>query len=86
MRIPALLLALCASVLVAVGCARDEEPARQAVASAETALNEVRAEAAQFAPEQLQTAEGKLAELKADLAKEEYKEVLAEVEDLQFAR
>lgn len=78
MRISALLLALCASVLVAAGCARDEEPARQAVASAETALNEVRAEAAQFAPEQLQSAEGKLAELKADFAKEEYKEVLAE--------
>ena len=78
MRIPALILALGASALLAVGCARNEEPAKQAVDSAETALNQVRPEAAKVVPEQLQAADDKLAALKIGLAKEHYKEVLAE--------
>jgi len=81
MRIPALILALCASALLATGCARNEEPAKQAVVSAETALNQVRPKAAQYLPDELHAIDAKLAELKAKLAKEEYKAVLAESKD-----
>ena len=82
MRIHALILALGASALLTAGCASNEEPAKQAVASAETALNQVRPQAAKLVPEQLQVADDKLAALKIGLAKEHYKEVLAESKKL----
>jgi len=82
MRIHALILALGASALLTAGCASNEEPAKQAVASAETALNQVRPQAAKLVPEQLQAADDKLAALKIGLAKEHYKEVLAEAKQL----
>jgi len=81
MRIQALILALGAIALLATGCARNEEPAKQAVISSETALNQVRPKAAQYLPEELQTVDAKLAELKAKLAKEEYKAVISESKD-----
>lgn len=76
MRIPALILALGASALIAAGCARDKEPAQNAVASAETALNQVRPQAQQFAPEHLKDVEGELATMKENLAREKYRAVL----------
>ena len=45
MRFPTVILALGASVLIATGCARDREPAQNAVTAAETALNQVRPQA-----------------------------------------
>ena len=41
MRIPALILALCANALL-IACASREEPAQQLIVSAETAINEPR--------------------------------------------
>jgi chromosome segregation ATPase len=70
------LLAIAASALLLGGCASQEEPARQALASAEASLNEVRADAAQYAPEELQNVESRLARVKDDLAKKQYKDVL----------
>lgn len=70
------LLAIAASALLLGGCANHEEPARQALASAEASLAEVRADAAQYAPEELQSAESRLAKVKDDLAKKQYKDVL----------
>jgi hypothetical protein len=70
------LVAIAATTVLFTGCARDEEPARQALAQAETSLAEIRVDAAKFAPEELQSAEARLAKVKADLAKEEYKDVL----------
>ena len=69
-------LAVCASALIATGCSRDKEPAQQAVASAETALNQVRPQAQQYAPEHLQTVETELDTMKKNLENQEYKAVL----------
>jgi len=70
------LLAIAATALVLGGCASNEEPARQALATAEASLAEIRVDAAQYAPEELQNAESRLAKVKDDLAKNEYKDVL----------
>ena len=67
---------LIASVAFLAGCANNEEPARQALAAAESSLAEIRVDAAKYAPEELQQVESRLARAKADLAKEEYTDVL----------
>lgn len=72
-----LLIPALAAVLLAVGCANQKEPATQAVASAESALAEVRDQAAQYVPEQLAGVETALAGLKDSLGKGDYKAVLA---------
>src|SRR5689334_17804352 len=70
------LLAISATALLLGACASNEEPARQALASAEASLAEVRVDAAKYAPSELQEAESRLAKAKEDLAKKEYKDVL----------
>jgi predicted nucleic acid-binding Zn-ribbon protein len=77
MRIARLLIPLAAVGIVAAGCSSKEEPAKAAVASAETALAQVRDDAARYAPEQLQAVDARVEGLKTSLAREEYKEVLA---------
>ena len=72
-----LLIPALAAALLAVGCANQKEPATQAVASAESALAEVRDQAAQYVPEQLEGVETALAGLKDSLGKGDYKAVLA---------
>jgi hypothetical protein len=81
MRIPALVI-LGSAALFAFGCASKEEPAKQALASAEAALNEVKPDAAKFAPDRLQTAEADLAMLKRDFSNEKYKTVLLHAPDV----
>jgi hypothetical protein len=76
MRIPTLILALGATTVLAAGCASKEDPARNTIAGAETDLNEVRADGAKYAPEQLQAADAKLAAMKTDLANKKYDAVL----------
>jgi len=76
MRIPALILALCANALL-IACASREEPAQQLIVSAETAINESRADAQKFTPDLLQEADAALAQAKQDFAEEDYKAVLA---------
>lgn len=82
MRIHGMLMAAAATVLVAAGCASKEEPATQAVATAEAALAELRPDAAKYAPAELAAADAKLAALKQKLAKEEYQDVLAQAPEL----
>jgi hypothetical protein len=65
-----------AAVLV-LGCENQKAPAEQAVASAETALAAVRDSAQKYVPDQLQAAETQLGTVKDDLAKGDYKGVLA---------
>jgi chromosome segregation ATPase len=77
MRISKTLMGLAASTILFAGCASQEEPATQAVTAVELSLSEVRVDAAKFAPEELNAAETKLAKIKGDLAKEDYKDVLA---------
>ncbi|HET9865202.1 MAG TPA: hypothetical protein VFP37_17305, partial [Steroidobacteraceae bacterium] len=72
-------MALATSALLAAGCASKEEPAKQAVASAEAALNQVQPDAQTYAPEQFQVAEMDLDAMKDQLAKQEYKAVLKAV-------
>jgi len=70
------LAAIVAGAAFVSGCANNEQPARQALASAEASLAEVRVDAAKYAPEELQQVESRLARVKDDLAKEEYTDVL----------
>jgi hypothetical protein len=66
-----------AIALLAVACAGQKEPATKAVADAEAALSAVKAQAAQYVPEQLQSVESTLTGLKDSLAKGDFKGVLA---------
>lgn len=73
------LMALAATSWLIVGCTNQKTPATNAVAQAESALTEVRFEAEKYAPAELKAADATLANLKADLAKEDYKGVIAAV-------
>jgi hypothetical protein len=77
MRFSKSLLGIAAAAILITGCASQEEPARAAVNAAEASLDQLRADAAKYAPDELQAAEASLDKAKADLAKENYKEVLA---------
>jgi hypothetical protein len=82
MQVSKTLIAIAASTLLFAGCANNEDPARQSLAAAEASLAEIRVDAAKFAPEELQTAEARLAKAKENLAKEEYKDVLGDATQL----
>lgn len=70
------IVTLAAAVLLAA-CAGQKEPATKAIASAESALAEVSADAAQYAPDNLASVQSTLTGLKDSLAKGDYKAVLA---------
>ena len=70
------LLTLMAAMLI-VGCANQKAPAEQAIASADSALAQVRDMAQKYAPDQLQQVEAQLNGLKDSAAKGDYKSVLA---------
>ena len=75
MRRP-LLIALVAVATILTACSR-KEPAEKAQVRVETALSEVRAEAQQYAPEQLQAVETRIQEVKAQMAAEDWDKALA---------
>lgn len=79
MRISNALFGLAAGALLITGCSSQKDPATNAVTQAEAALAEVRVDGAQYAPAELKTTEDTLAKLKADFAKEDYKDVVARV-------
>ncbi|AMN46620.1 hypothetical protein ACG33_05810 [Steroidobacter denitrificans] len=66
-----------ALALIVTGCAGQKEPATQAVAQIETSLSSLRADAEQYASEELQQADHALASLKESLANKDYKAVVA---------
>jgi hypothetical protein len=68
---------LAASLLVLAACAGMKDPATKAVTAAETALSSIKDDAAKYLPEELKGAEGTLASLKDNLAKGDYKAVMA---------
>jgi hypothetical protein len=91
MRISHAFLPLIAATALALltGCG-DKEPANNAVTQASAALEKVRGDAAQLAPEELKAPEATLAAMQANLAKEDYGAVVdavpkfnAEVKTLQ---
>jgi hypothetical protein len=67
--------ALAATVLL-MACGSQKEPAEQAMASIESSFNEVRADAQQYAAEQLQATEASVNRLKEQLAKQDYSAVM----------
>jgi hypothetical protein len=78
MRIYQAFLPLVAGAFLLTGCG-NKEPATQVVTQAETAMEGLRKEAAQFAPEELKAPEASLAAMKANLAKKDYAAVLRDV-------
>ena len=72
-----IMLSLCVAAMLMTGCAREEEPATQALVASEAALTRVRPDAAKYAPEALTKADAELAKLKNSMSKEKYKAVLA---------
>jgi hypothetical protein len=68
-----------------VGCANDKAPAEQAVASAETALAQIRDMAQKYAPDQLATVDAQFNSVKDGLNKGDYKGVLAAMPGLNTA-
>jgi hypothetical protein len=68
-----------------VGCANDKAPAEQAVASAETALAQIRDMAQRYAPDQLQTVDAQFNSIRDNLNKGDYKGVLAAMPGLNSA-
>lgn len=75
--------AVCATLILAAGCAAQKEPAMQALASVEASLAEVKDDATRFAKDKLEAVEAKMAELKASFEQKKYKEVVAGVPELQ---
>jgi predicted nucleic acid-binding Zn-ribbon protein len=71
-------MALAATSLLLTGCG-DKEPATNAVTQAENAITPLRDDSTKYAPEELKAADGTLAGMKDNLAKEDYKAVVAAV-------
>ena len=79
MKLSNALMALTASAMLMTGCMSQKDPAANAVTQAEAAVADLRADGAKFAPDELKTTETTLAKMKADLAKQDYKDVIANV-------
>jgi hypothetical protein len=79
MQITKVLMGLAASTLLFAGCSNQKNPATNAVTQAEAAVEKIRVEAAQYAPQELTRPEATLAKMKSDLAQEDYKDVIAAV-------
>ena len=77
-------LLMLAAVLVSA-CQNQRAPAEQAVASAESALTNIRDMATRYAPDQLQAVDAQLNGVKDNLAKGDYKGVLAAMPALNTA-
>ena len=71
-------ISLATAAILLTGCG-SKEPATKAVADASHALDMIRPEAAQFAPTEMAAADATLAEMKQNLAKEKYTEVIQEI-------
>jgi len=85
MKKPSLwVLATLAAVLIAA-CANQKAPAEQAIASADSALTNIRDMATHYAPDQLQAIDAQLNSAKDSLNKGDYKAVLAAMPGINSA-
>ena len=75
MRIPTRILGLAAAVILAA-CTSQKEPAEHAVAKVDASLNEFRADAQQYAADQLKSVDASVGRLKENLAKQDYSAVV----------
>jgi hypothetical protein len=85
MQISKLLLAVAAAAVLVTGCAKERSAATDALKAVETSLEEVKSDAANYAPDGLKGVESQLARLKESLEKKEYENVLAGTPQLQKA-
>jgi hypothetical protein len=76
MNVSKSLIALSMALLIAACSDKYEQPAKDAVTSAERALTEARDDASKFAKEELADAEASYEKMKAQLAKKEYKHIV----------
>jgi hypothetical protein len=81
MRISTAFLPLAAAAILITGCG-NKEPATNAVTMATNAVENVRADATRFAPKELAVADATLARMKENLAKEQYKAVMADIPNI----
>lgn len=74
-------LPLAAAAILITGCG-DKGPATDAVASATNAVETIRVDATQYAPNEMAATDATLARMKENLAKEEYKAVMKDVPEI----
>lgn len=85
MRISSALLAVAAAALLVTGCAKNREPAKNAIDQIEKSLADVRDDAKRYAPEGLKGVDAQLARLKTSFENKEYEVVTAGSPALQKA-
>lgn len=85
MRISRILLALAAASVFVAGCAKQREPAHDALEKIEKSLDGVKADASKYAPDGLKGVESQLANLKKSYDDKQYDNVLAGTPQLQKA-
>lgn len=77
MKVSKMLLALAAATVLVTGCAKQREPAHDALEKIEKSLAEVKTDAAKYAPDGLKGVEAQYERLKASFEAKEYENVLA---------
>jgi len=70
------------AVALLSACASEKGPAEQAIKAAEEAVNQVKAEASKYVPDQVDNLEGALTAAKEKLNKKDYKAALTEAQGL----
>ncbi|HUQ09101.1 MAG TPA: hypothetical protein VM146_02210 [Steroidobacteraceae bacterium] len=85
MRVSKFLLALAAATVLVAGCAKQREPAHDALDKIEKSLDDVKADAAKYAPDGLKGVESQLKNLKQSYDDKNYENVLAGTPQLQKA-
>jgi hypothetical protein len=85
MKVSQVLLALAAATVLVTGCAKQREPAHDALEKIEKSLADVKADAAKYAPDGLKGVEAQYERLKASFEAKEYENVLAGTPALEKA-
>jgi hypothetical protein len=85
MRVNEFVLAIAAAAMLMTGCARQKAPANDALEKIETALAEVREDAARYAPDGLKGVESQLQRLRQSFEAKDYENVLAGTPQLEKA-
>jgi HAMP domain-containing protein len=85
MKVSRFVLALAAATVFAAGCAKQREPAHDALEKIEKSFDEVKADAAKYAPDGLKGVETQLKSLKQSFDDKNYDNVLAGTPQLEKA-
>jgi HAMP domain-containing protein len=85
MKVSKMLLALAAAAVLVTGCAKQREPAHDALDKIEKSLDDLKEDAAKYAPDGLKGVESQLANLKKSFDDKQYENVLAGTPQLQKA-